>query len=107
MELWKSDGTLAGTVMVKNIYPDPGGSDPSELVSMDGTLYFSADDGASGHELWRSRDTARNTKQIADIKPGSAPSYPFGFTQLGRRLFFVADDGLHGWEPYSWRIRQP
>ena len=29
VELWKSDGTAAGTVLVKDINPGSGGSDPS------------------------------------------------------------------------------
>src|SRR5437764_11087770 len=56
-ELWKSDGTAAGTSMVKDIYPDssyPNSSNPRELTNVNGTLYFSANDGTHGHELWTS-----------------------------------------------------
>src|SRR5689334_21019365 len=44
-ELWRSDGTTAGTAMVKDINPG-GDSTPSELVNVNGTLFFRADDGA-------------------------------------------------------------
>ena len=41
-ELWKSDGTTGGTVMVKDISPGRGSSNPSELTDVEGTLFFSA-----------------------------------------------------------------
>src|SRR5262249_23462401 len=44
-ELWKSDGTAAGTVLVKDILPGIGSSNPSALTNVNGTLYFTADDG--------------------------------------------------------------
>ncbi|MCW5203024.1 hypothetical protein VU12_08800, partial [Desulfobulbus sp. US4] len=51
-ELWKSDGTEAGTVIVKDIYAGLTGSNPNYLTVVDGRLYFSADNGANGRELW-------------------------------------------------------
>jgi ELWxxDGT repeat protein len=52
-ELWKSDGTAAGTLLVRDIYPGGVSSDPRDLVAMDNKLYFSADDGVHGRELWQ------------------------------------------------------
>jgi ELWxxDGT repeat protein len=53
-EFWKSDGTLAGTVLVKDINPGPGASNPWWLraVDVDGALFFGAGDGIHGRELW-------------------------------------------------------
>ena len=42
-ELWKSDGTEAGTVLVKDIYPGSGNSNPDDLTDVDGTLFFTAE----------------------------------------------------------------
>src|SRR4051794_36191416 len=41
-ELWKSDGTAAGTVMVKDVVPGPFGSAPASLVDLNGTVLFTA-----------------------------------------------------------------
>ncbi len=40
VELWKSDGTAAGTVMVKDIAPLATSSSPGDLTNVNGTLYF-------------------------------------------------------------------
>ena len=50
-ELWKSDGTAAGTVMVKDIIAGQAGSSPSHLANVNGVLYFSAEDGVHGREI--------------------------------------------------------
>ena len=39
-ELWKSDGTDAGTVMVKDIRPGSATSNADQLTDVGGTLYF-------------------------------------------------------------------
>ncbi|MDH3693531.1 MAG: hypothetical protein OER96_03040, partial [Gammaproteobacteria bacterium] len=52
VELWKSDGTEGGTVLVKDINPG-GGSSPSRLTNLNGVLYFRATDGVTEFELYR------------------------------------------------------
>ena len=44
-ELWKSNGTAAGTVMIKDIKSGSNGSWPKDFVNMNGTVFFIADDG--------------------------------------------------------------
>src|SRR5919202_1008300 len=81
-ELWKSDGTAAGTVMVKDIQPGPGPSVPVYLTNVNGTVFFAADDGAHGHELWRSDGTADGTVLVKDIQPGTVGSQPSQLTNV-------------------------
>ena len=57
-ELWKSDGTAAGTTLVKDINPGPSESFPGNFVDFSGALFLTANDGATGFELWRSDGTA-------------------------------------------------
>jgi len=109
VELWKSNGTAAGTVMVKNInpvVPNPGAglfgnSSPGSLTNVNGTLFFSADDGVNGRELWKSDGTAAGTVMVKDIQPGTGGS-GFGiiepFLNVNGTLFFPASDGIHGVE---------
>src|SRR4051812_28875939 len=40
IELWKSDGTPGGTVMVCDIVPGPTGSTPGKLTAVGNTLFF-------------------------------------------------------------------
>jgi ELWxxDGT repeat protein len=49
--LWRSDGTTAGTTLIKDINGGPDTSDPNKLTVMGRTLFFSADDGRHGLEL--------------------------------------------------------
>jgi ELWxxDGT repeat protein len=97
-ELWKSDGTAAGTVMVKDICPGTASSQPGNLANVNGTLFFTASDGTTGVELWKSNGTAAGTVLVKDINPGSASSYPSELTNLNGTLFFRAYDAIHGEE---------
>ena len=94
-ELWRSDGTAAGTYMVMDINPGSVGSDPTELVVSNGVLYFSASDGASadGTELWRTDGTAAGTYMVKDINPGNQSSSPAHLTDVNGVLYFSASDG--------------
>ena len=56
-ELWSTDGTAAGTHLVKDILPGAGGSYPLGLTVLNGAVYFHAS-GPEGDELWRTNGTA-------------------------------------------------
>ena len=102
IELWKSDGTEAGTVMVKDI--NPGGSaDPTMYHVLNDILYFVANDGTHGEEVWRSDGTEAGTYMLKDVAAGSTSSVTV-FTRMevaGDFVFFSLDDGIHGIE--LWR----
>jgi ELWxxDGT repeat protein len=99
-ELWKSDGTVEGTGMVKDIRPahplDPDyiGSHPSSFINVNGTLYFTAEHPDYGRELWRSDGTEVGTVLVKDIVPGPTRSYVSNMTNVDGTLFFVAEDCL-------------
>jgi len=52
IELWRTDGSETGTYMVMDINPGPGDSLPGSYTFIDGTLFFTANDGSTGFELW-------------------------------------------------------
>src|SRR5262249_17841682 len=56
-ELWTTDGTAAGTQLVKDIAPGPVGSAPTSLTVLGGRVVFIADDGTNGTEQWASDGT--------------------------------------------------
>ncbi|MCF8247796.1 MAG: hypothetical protein K9J37_03950 [Saprospiraceae bacterium] len=88
-ELWKSNGTSAGTVLVKDVYPGAESSNPSNLTNVNGVLFFSAYTITNGYELWKSDGTTSGTVLI-DINPGSQSSSPINFSSVGGMLFFSA-----------------
>jgi ELWxxDGT repeat protein len=91
-ELWKSNGTEAGTVRVKDINPGASDSSPAFLTNVDGKLFFTAYNGSSGQELWNSDGKEKKRKEkktipLADIAPGPASSSPGCFTVSGKTFF--------------------
>jgi ELWxxDGT repeat protein len=95
-ELWRSDGTFAGTRMVADINPGPNDSFPNQLTDLNGLLVFAADDSTNGSELWQTDGTAAGTSLVEDINRGGGGSYPGALTNIGGMLFFSADDGFSG-----------
>ncbi len=90
-ELWTSDGTEAGTRLVKDIYPGPLDSTFGVGMTVAGpAVFFRADDGEHGWELWRSDGTEAGTMLVADINPGKADSFPDEITPIGNTIFFSA-----------------
>jgi len=100
-EMWSSDGTAEGTVMVEDVAP--GAESPtfggSARVASD--LYFVVS--APSRQLWKTGGTPQGTALVRDF--GSAATSrdrtlytPTGLTGVGRRLFFRLDDGAHGQE---------
>jgi ELWxxDGT repeat protein len=102
VELWKSDGTEEGTVLLKDLTPE-GSSYPGDLVAVDGVLFFASNDQNDDRELWRSDGTETGTFRTQDLAPGPFSSSPRGMTLAGSRLFFSADDVVLGREPWAGR----
>src|SRR5262249_15548304 len=78
-ELWVTDGTAAGTHLVKDIDPTnnaPFGfpEGPTQLTAYKGKVYFIANDGVTGNELWKSDGTEAGTVLVKDVNPGPGGS---------------------------------
>jgi ELWxxDGT repeat protein len=98
-ELWRSDGTEAGTVLVDETVPGLDSANIGALTAAGGRLYFQGYSLTEGRELWTSDGTTVTLS--ADIAPGPYSSTPDQLRSDGRRLYFVADDGVHGAEPWA------
>jgi ELWxxDGT repeat protein len=95
-ELWKSDGTAAGTVLVKDIIPGPFSAFPRDLTPMGGVLYFTVNSRDYGREVWKSDGTPAGTVLVKDLRPGLPGSDPWELTVFNGSLYFLADNGVSG-----------
>ena len=99
-ELWKTNGTAAGTVLVKDIQPGANSSNAGWFGTFQGKLLMRADDGVRGQEPWISDGTAGGTYLLKDINVGSGGSSPLGFFNANDRVFFIATEPTTGGEPW-------
>ena len=100
-ELWKTDGTLAGTALVKDIFIGTKSSDPAALTRVDDRVFFTAASPNEGGELWVSDGTDAGTQLVKDVHAGVPGSDIEALTALDGVLYFLANDGTHGTE--LWR----
>ena len=104
-ELWRSDGTAAGTFLLKSfdvtttsqIMPISNfTSRTSQLVInvVGDVLYFAGYDAVNGNEFWKSDGTAAGTTLVKNMRPGSSSSFPNAFCRVGSKIVFTAFDGV-------------
>lgn len=100
LELWKSNGTEAGTVMVKDINTSGGSFPiyPYEPVELNGIIFFSAYNPTTGTELWKSDGTESGTVLVKDIYPGVDNGEPGPMVAFSNAIYFGGNDGVNGKE---------
>lgn len=91
VELWKSDGTAAGTAMVKDINP-LGDSSPADLINVNGTLFFTAQNSSGGIDLWKSDGTSSGTVLLRNLSSSRFPTRFSSPRAVGNTLYFVGYD---------------
>ena len=101
-ELWRTDGTPAGTRLLKDINPGPASSNPRAFFNAGRLTYFQADDGIHGVEIWCTDGTEAGTHLLKDINPGPLSSVSYVPTvrmaEVNGLVFFWAYDPQHGTE---------
>ena len=106
-ELWRTDGTIEGTFMVKDINTDDLHSFPGVMKAHDGFLYFSALKEGIGFELWKTDGTEIGTILVADINKGNSSSINNQqMVELNGTLYFIANDGIHGTELFKLEFEE-
>jgi ELWxxDGT repeat protein len=99
-ELWVSNGTTAGTLLLKEITAPGGKFTANYLTDVLGTLNFLVGDDASGTQtLWKTNGTVAGTQPVVEF-----PQLPFSkiasLKSFTGTLLFSLDDGIHGAEPW-------
>ncbi len=90
-ELWKSDGTSAGTQRVADLTPGSGSTSFGNAMSAFGSaVYFGAKPGTTGatDQLYRSDGTTAGTVPVAALNT------VYQFAAAAGQLFFLANDAL-------------
>jgi len=100
-EIWKTDGTAAGTSLIKDVSPGSPGSSPFGLTAMNGKVVFAATDPIHGTEIWVTDGTPAGTLLLQDVWLGGSSSDPRELTAVGGQVFFRAADGTHGAELWA------
>ena len=100
-EYYRSDGTPAGTYLLKDIFPGSG----SSVVHFNGKpigskIVFAAADDVHGEELWVTDGTTVGTTLVGTFNQNPGDSKISYFTQVGSQLYFTARDNDHGIEPW-------
>jgi len=98
LELWRSDGTEAGTIFLKDLRTDTGSPPIANMTAVGNSLFFTTNDGIHGYEVWRSDGTPQGTSLLYDINVGKDGSSPVNLTAVGNTLYFAADDSYVGRE---------
>ncbi|NLF04185.1 MAG: hypothetical protein GX593_04170 [Actinomycetales bacterium] len=100
-ELWRTNGTAAGTSMVADVNVGKGSSSPTLVQATDNRVYFIADDGFHGRELWSTDGTSAGTRIVRDHMAGPQHSSIEATTAVGNVLYYVPKDNAYGHE--LWR----
>lgn len=87
-EPFVSDGSAAGTILLKNIQTTGLGSYPLNITPIGNRLYFGATLGFSNNEPWYSDGTEAGTQMLKEIGAGAAYSNPYDFVNIDNTSFY-------------------
>jgi ELWxxDGT repeat protein len=114
-ELWKTDGTAAGTGLVKDVVPGGASSDPGDLTAVDGILFFTASDALTDNEyrdLWAAGvapSVAANDGIAADATPTftvvTNPSSGALLLRTDGSFSYRPNAGFTGMDSFTYTVR--
>jgi trimeric autotransporter adhesin len=95
MELWKTDGTVAGTSRIfafaNNVFPD-------KLKAFNNNLVFIAQNSQGINQIWKSDGTQAGTTIIKDVDTQYGV---YEFAIYKNNIYFPASDGVTGYEMWQ------
>ena len=96
-ELWTTDGTEAGTMLLKDLNQDKGwGVSLDESIIVNNKLIFNGNNGTNGFELWKSDGTAAGTVMLKNLNDAPNGSNPSDFGVALNKLYIKADSTNFG-----------
>ena len=96
-ELWATDGTAAGTRLVKDIFPGVASSDPRSFTPCNGKTYFLADS-VTVFSLCVTDGTTAGTQIIKNSYSNDFVAIPGNMCELNGKLIFTAHNTTEGTE---------
>ena len=99
VELWKTNGTAEGTMLVKDLIPGPDDSSPSNFVSTDEDAFFLAT-GPRAQTIWKTDGTSDGTIELGDNAAGGYDSE--NFQRLSNMILYEGEDTSKGNE--LWKV---
>ena len=94
-ELWRSDGTYAGTTLVKDIYPGVGESYPQDFIKVGDEIFFNATTDGFNEDLWKTDGTELGTVLVKDFEGSDGMEQA---VNVNGTIFFYGEDVSHGRE---------
>ena len=89
-ELLRSDGTAAGTWLVKDINPGEASTLIRNMIAINGKVYFSASTDGYVYHPWVTNGTEAGTQMLDGINGGWSYS-PHQFIEVNNAVYFIAD----------------
>lgn len=101
-EPWVSDGTIAGTRLVKDIWPGPAGSVDTyyPLQSSSENIFIPANDGINGFEIWLIDNSGRVKKAEQAVSHKTTTNIPFIF-EIDNKLMYAKEISYGNWQLFS------
>lgn len=98
-ETWimKTDGTPEGTELLVQVFSNQVSASSTNIVELNGFLYFLKENEDESHALWRTDGTVDGTEMVVQLNPEELGN-PHTLKRAGNRLFFVANTLEYGKE---------
>lgn len=93
VELWRSDGTAAGTHRIADLAVGAASANPRRAVVAGARVFFVADVTGAGAELCVTDGSSSGTRLVADVRAGPLGSDPSDLVAQHDGVYFAADGG--------------
>lgn len=103
-ELWKTDGTSGGTVLVKDVDPGESSSYPNKMKSVGNTLFFEAFSGIKYTGIWKTDGTNIGTVNVKNLNNLSVVGGSGGDHVSSNIPFFYFNNKLNFASGRFWNI---